>query len=99
MMGFFLFCLIAFFVMGIIVMATLQDILAVVTAQDTALDSVRELILGLEQKIADLLAGIELPEAVQAQVDAVFAQAVKNSAEIAEALATNVVPPPVEPAP
>lgn len=77
-------------------MATLDDILAIVQAQDTALDSVRQLISGLKQQVADLLAGTVLPESVQAKVNEVFAAAEKNSAEIAEALAENV---PTEPSP
>lgn len=93
MIGLFLL-LIVLLVMGMKIMATLADILAVVSAQDTALDSVRELILGLKQQIADLLTGVVLPPAVQAQVDAVFDQAVKNSAEIQQALETNVEPAP-----
>lgn len=74
-------------------MATLDDVIAKITEQDTALDSVRALITGLRQQIADVLNGVTLPPAVQAKVDAAFAQAEKNSAEIAEALAENVPAP------
>lgn len=77
------------------IMATLDQIIAEVEAQDTALDSVRALIVGLKQQVADLLSGTTVPPAVQAKIDAAFAAAAKNSAEIAEALAENV--PPTEP--
>lgn len=75
-------------------MASLDDILAIVEAQDTALDSVRALIAGLKQQVADLLSGANLPVAVQQKIDQVFAAAEKNSAEIADALAENVPPEP-----
>lgn len=78
-------------------MATLDEVLAKVTEQDTRLDSIRALIVELKQAVADALSGATLPTAVQEKVDAVFAALEKNSAEIDEALNTNV-PPPATPA-
>lgn len=69
---------------------TLDEVLADVQAETTALDSVGELIKGLKQQLADALSGANLPPAVQAKVDAVFDQAEKNKAKIAAALEANV---------
>lgn len=79
------------------IMATLDQVLQKVTDQDTALDSVRELIVGLRQQLKDALANANLSPENQAKVDAIFAAAEKNSAEIVEALAENVPPPDVPP--
>lgn len=76
------------------IVATLDEILADVTAESTALDSVAALITGLQQQLADALAGLTLPPGVQAKIDSVFAQAESNKAKIAAALAANVPPPP-----
>lgn len=73
-------------------MATLDQILADVTAQQTALDSVIALIQGLRQQLADALSGVTLPPAVQAKVDAIFEAAEFNGVKIAQALAENVPP-------
>lgn len=74
-------------------MPTLDEILAKVIEQDTRLDSVRELIIGLRQQVKDLLAQIGgISPENQAKIDAIFVQAQKNSAEIEEAIAENTPP-------
>lgn len=70
-------------------MATLDQVLEDVTAETTQLDSISALIAGLRQQIADALAGVTLPPAVQQKVDAIFAQAETNKAKIATALDAN----------
>ena len=75
-----------------IIMATLDDVLADVTQESTDLDSISALIAGLKQQIADALAGVTLPPATQAKVDAIFTGAETNKGKIATALAANVPP-------
>ena len=79
------------------IMATLDQILADVTDEETSLDSISTLIAGLQKQIADALSGATLPPAVQAKVDAIFAAAETNKAKIAAALAANVPPAPAAP--
>ena len=75
-------------------MATLDDILADVSAESSQIDGVTTLISGLEQQIADALSGTTIPPAVQAKIDAAFAGMQTNDAKIAAALAANVPPAP-----
>ena len=70
------------------IMATLDDIVADVTAETTAIASVATLIQGLRDQIAN--AG--LTPADQAKVDAIFAAAEANKAALATALDANVPP-------
>ena len=77
-------------------MATLDETLALVTAETTQLDSVIALIDGLKAQLDEVLAGTTLPPAVQAKVDAIFSAAGANAAKIVDALDTNVPPPPPE---
>lgn len=89
------------------IMATLDDVLAEVTKETTAIGGVTALIAGLRQQIADALNTHTIPPAVQAKVDAIFAAATANNAAIAQALADPGTPknepvteaPKVEPAP
>ncbi len=78
------------------IMATLDDVLDDVTNESTQIAGISTLIAGLKQQLADALAGTTLPPATQAKVDAIFAQAEKNKADIATALAANTpaAPPP-----
>lgn len=81
-------------------MRTLDETLALVTENTDRLDSVSELVKGLRTQVADALSGLALPPQVQAKVDAIFAKAEAQRAEIDEALNTNVEPPvtpPVDP--
>lgn len=81
------------------IMATLDQVLVDVTAEDTRLDSITTLIGGLQQQLADALSGTTLPPATQAKVDAIFAAAESNSAKIDKALNTGVPPPVITPTP
>ncbi len=74
------------------IMATLDEVLADVTAESTQIDSIAALITGLKQQIADALAGVTLPAAVQAKVDAVFTQAESNKAKLADAINSGTTP-------
>lgn len=79
-------------------MATLDQVLKEVTAEGTQLDSLSTLVSGLEKQVAGALAGATLSPTVQAQVDAVFAQAQQNTTKIATALNSNVPAPAPVPA-
>src|ERR1700682_5780887 len=82
------------------IMATLDQVLADVKAENTQLDSLGAYIAGIKQQLTDALAGAKLPADVQVKVDAVFAQQEANTAKIAAAMnTTSTVPPPVTPAP
>jgi hypothetical protein len=74
-------------------MATLDEVLTLVTDENTKLDSVIALIDGLKKQLDDVLAGTTLPPAVQAKVDAIFASATSNAEKIVDALDTNVPTP------
>ena len=69
-------------------MATLDDTLALVKAEDTTIDSVLALVQGLQAQIAS--AG--LTAADQAKVDAIFAQATADQGKLQAALTANVPP-------
>jgi altronate dehydratase len=71
------------------IMATLDQVLQDVTDESTVIDSISTLVTGLKQQVADALSGATLPPAVQAKVDAVFAQAETNKAKLAAAVTTN----------
>ena len=75
------------------IMATLDEVLALVTAETTQLDSVIALIDGLKKQLDDVLGGA-LPPALQAKVDEIFAAATTNAAKVVDALDTNVPPTP-----
>lgn len=79
------------------IMATLDEVLADVNEESTKLDSLAVFIAGLKQQIADALAGVTLPPAVQAKVDAVFAGVEANKAKVVAAMDANVPPPPEPP--
>lgn len=68
---------------------TLDQILQDVTDESTVIDSISTLIDGLRQQLADALSGTTLPPAVQAKIDAVFAQAETNKTKLANALVVN----------
>lgn len=81
-------------------MATLDETLAAVTAEDTKIDGIIALVTGLKQQLADALAGTTLPPAVQQKIDAVFATATASAGKIDTALAANTpaAPPATPPA-
>jgi hypothetical protein len=75
-------------------MATLDQILDKVTQETTDIGSLKVFIAGLKQQIADALAGVTLPPAVQAKVDAVFAGVAANDQAVVDAMAASVPPAP-----
>lgn len=77
---------------------TLEETLALVTAEPTRLDSIIALIEGLEKQLADVLSGASLPAAVQAKVDAMFDAATASAGKIDTAIAAGTPPAPVPPA-
>lgn len=79
------------------IMATLDQVLADVTAESSQLDSLNALIVGIKQQLADALSGATLPPAVQAKVDAVFTQAEANATKIATAISANTPAAPISP--
>ncbi len=76
------------------IMASLDDVLADVTAESTKLDSLTAFVAGLKQQLADALAGANLPPAVQSKVDAIFAAVETNKQKVQDALDANVPPVP-----
>jgi uncharacterized protein YukE len=65
------------------IMATLDEILEVVTATSGTADSIVALITGLKQQVADLIAQIgTLPPEFQAKADAIFDAAIANKAKL-----------------
>jgi altronate dehydratase len=68
------------------IMATLDEVLAKVTEESTADDSIIVLLIGIKQQLADALTGVTLPPAVQAKVDAVFQAASDNVTKINTAI-------------
>ena len=78
-------------------MATIDDVLADVTAETTQISGLSTLISGLQTQLAAALAGTTIPAAVQAKIDAVFAAAESNKAALVAALNTGVPPVVVTP--
>ena len=76
------------------IMATIDQVLADVTDESTALDSIATLISGLRQQVADAVKNAGIPPDVQAKIDQVFAVAEQNKTKVAAALAANIAPDP-----
>jgi len=68
------------------IMATLDDVLAKVTEESGDIDSLLALMAGIKQQLADALAGVTLPPAVQEKVDAVFAGVEANVNKVVAAI-------------
>jgi hypothetical protein len=79
------------------IMHTLDDVLADVAEESSKIDSLTVFIAGLKQQIADALAGVTLPPAVQAKVDAVFDAVEVNKGKVVTAMDANVPPAPEPP--
>ncbi len=79
---------------GEMIMNTLQEVLDDVTAEKTLIASVLTLVSGLQQQLADALAGVNLTPAQQAAVDAIFTQVEENKAALGTALTANTPPAP-----
>lgn len=76
-------------------MASIDELVSTVNDQSTTIDSLVAFVKALEDQIGNI-GGI--PPAVQAKIDAVFAQVNKNSQAIADAIDNNPdTPAPVEP--
>jgi len=76
-----------------VIVATLDETIALVEAESTKLDSVIALVDGLKAQLDEALSGAVLPPAVQAKVDAIFAAASTNAGKITDALDLNVPTP------
>ena len=76
--------------------ATLDQVLADVTAETTTIGGIQTLITGLQAQLAAALANVTIPPAVQTEIDSIFSVAEANKAALATALAANVKPPVVQ---
>jgi len=76
------------------IMATLDQVVQDVSDESTLDDSVLSLLQGIQQQLADALAGTTLPPATQAKIDAVFTGLESNKAKLSKALVDNT---PVQP--
>jgi hypothetical protein len=81
------------------IMASLDETLAEVTAEDTKVDSLIALFAGLEAQLKDVLSGTVIPPAVQTKIDAIFAQATASAGKIDAAITANTPATPVTPTP
>jgi len=70
-------------------MATLEQVISDVQDESTQIDGLSTLTAGLKQQLADALAGVTLPPAVQAKVDAVFAGVEANKQKVVDAINAN----------
>lgn len=75
-----------------IIMATLDEVVAKVTEEDTAIDSLIALVQGLKGQLDDVLSGVTLPPGVQAKVDAIFSAVEDNPQRIQDAIDANTPP-------
>lgn len=71
---------------GVQTMATLDDLVDKVSEQSGTIDSMTTFVAGLEQQIKDALAGVTLPPAAQAKVDALLNGLTSNTQKIADAI-------------
>jgi hypothetical protein len=81
------------------IMALSSEALAAVQAESTAVDSFITLFQSLQAQLAAALAGLTVPPAVQADIDAIFALSNTEAAKIASATTTTPTGAPVTPAP
>lgn len=79
-------------------MATLDDVLAGVTAEGSQIDSLTAYLKGLKDQIAAALANSGITPEVQAKIDAVFAAQQSNAAKIQAALNAGTPAASVNPA-
>lgn len=75
-------------------MKTLDEVLDEVKLERTKVSGLIVLLNGIKQQLTDALAGITLPAAAQAKVDAIFDEASAAAADIDAAVAANVPPTP-----
>lgn len=67
---------------------TIDDLVTAVAAEKDEVASVKAFVVGIKQQLADALSGANLPPAVQAKVDAVFAGMTENTTALADAITT-----------
>ncbi len=72
----------------------LDDLLQKVKDESTQLDSLKVFVRGIQQKIADVLAGSTLTPSEIAQVDQIFAVMNDNAQKITDAMNTTSPPAP-----
>ncbi len=78
-------------------MASIDDVIADVTAETTTIASLDTAIKGIQSMLAAALAGTTVPPAVQAKIDSVFATVEANKGALATALTDSVPPAPTGP--
>ncbi len=81
------------------VMASLDEVLNDVADESTRIDSLGTLIDGIKKQLDDALAGANLPPAVQAKVDGIFAAIEQNKTKVQAAIDRNTTPEPPPPPP
>lgn len=77
---------------GRLILATLETLIEKVNQQETVIDGVTTLILGLKQQIADLSTGEVITPALQAKIDALGAELDQNAAKLAAAVGNTPTP-------
>lgn len=75
-------------------MASTDETLELARSNRTRVGSLHAALDGIKAQLADALSGATLPPAVQAKVDAVFAELKGESSELDAALNTDVPPAP-----
>jgi len=78
------------------IMATLDDLVAAATSEDTKIDSLIALVVELKAQVDAIVSG-ELSAADQAKLDAAFAAITDNPQRIQDAIDANTPAPPVVP--
>ena len=76
-----------------------DDLVQAVADQKGDINSMKVFIAGLEQQIKDVLSGVTLPPAVEAKLQAVFADVKSNSQEIKDAIDNDPATPAPPPGP
>ena len=75
------------------IMATLAELRAAVAAESTVVDSIHVLLDGIKKQLDDVMTGVVVPPAVQAQIDAIFADVETNKQKLSDAVVENTTPP------
>jgi hypothetical protein len=70
------------------IMRTIDETLTAVQDEGTQIAGISTFVKGLQQQVADALAGATIPPDVQTKIDAVFDQATANKQALADAIAT-----------
>lgn len=73
---------------------TIDETLAVVTAEDTRIDSLIAFTDGLKQQLAAALANVSIPPDIQAKINQIFDLSAADATKLDTALNTNVPAPP-----